>query len=161
VGAVSEISESQGSGSARGPVAGAARPARRWRRTRAVGRATRRRVHALPGGRTLFRVIIAVLGLLVIALGLVLVPLPGPGWAIVFGGLAIWAIEFAWAAQLLGWVRRQVRAFTRRVSRLHWTLRVTLGLLVLVAVVSTGWLWIKHRYGFDTMTQFWEYITTH
>ena len=143
-----------------GGGSGVARP-RRWRRTRSAGRAIRRRVRALPGGRTLFRVIVAVLGLLVVALGLALVPLPGPGWAIVFGGLAIWAIEFAWAAQLLNWVRRQVRAFARRMSRLHWTLRTALGLASWRRWCHCGWLWIKHRYGFETMTQFWQYITTH
>src|SRR5689334_22172868 len=78
----------------------------------------RSRIRAVPGGRTFLRVTIATLGAAVVALGLVLVPLPGPGWAIVFFGLAIWALEFAWAARLLGWVRRQVRAFARRMSRL-------------------------------------------
>jgi uncharacterized protein (TIGR02611 family) len=96
-----------------------------------------------------------------VALGLVLVPLPGPGWAIVFGGLAIWAIEFAWAARLLDWVRRQVRAFTQMMKRLHWTLRAAFSLAVVAVLLSIAWLWVKHRYGFDTLTQFWEYITTH
>jgi uncharacterized protein (TIGR02611 family) len=96
-----------------------------------------------------------------VALGLVLVPLPGPGWAIVFGGLAIWAIEFAWAARLLDWVRRQVRAFTRMMKKLHWSLRAAFSLAVVAVLLSIAWLWVKHRYGFDTLAQFWEYITTH
>jgi uncharacterized protein (TIGR02611 family) len=115
----------------------------------------------LPGGRTIFKVGIAVLGGLIVVLGLVLVPLPGPGWAIVFGGLAVWAIEFAWAARLLGWVRRQVRAFTRTMKRLHWTLRAAFTLAVGAVLLSIAWLWVSHRYGFDTVNQFWEYITTH
>ncbi|GAA1034494.1 hypothetical protein GCM10009557_39330 [Virgisporangium ochraceum] len=134
---------------------------RRWRRTRARARLARNRVYALPGGRTIFKVAIAILGGLIVALGLVLVPLPGPGWAIVFGGLAIWAIEFAWAARLLDWVRRQVRAFTRMMKKLHWSLRAAFSLAVVAVLLSIAWLWLKHRYGFDTLAQFWEYITTH
>ena len=140
--------------------AGATKP-RRWRRTRARARIARLRVYALPGGRTIFRVGIAALGGLIVALGLVLVPLPGPGWAIVFGGLAIWAIEFAWAARLLHWVRRQVRNFTQMMKRLHWSLRVASSVAVIAVLLSITWLWVKHRYGFETLSQFWEYITTH
>jgi uncharacterized protein (TIGR02611 family) len=105
------------------------------------------------------RVTIAALGAAVVALGLVLVPLPGPGWAIVFGGLAIWAIEFAWAARLLDWVRRQVRAFARTMGRLHWTVRAGLGLATVAVLTSITWLWIKHRYGFETLSQFWEFLS--
>jgi len=135
-----------------------ARP-RLWRRTRARARLLRQRVRAVPGGRTFLRVFIATLGAAVVALGLVLVPLPGPGWAIVFGGLAIWAIEFAWAARLLDWVRKQVRAFARLMSRLHWTVRGALGLATLAVLGSIAWLWIKHRYGFDTLGQLWNFLS--
>jgi len=136
----------------------AARP-RLWRRTRARIRLARQRIRAMPGGRTFLRVLVAALGAAVVALGLVLVPLPGPGWAIVFGGLAIWAIEFAWAARLLHWVRQRVRAFARTMGRLHWTIRAGLGLATVAAMASIGWLWIKHRYGFETLSQFWEFLS--
>jgi uncharacterized protein (TIGR02611 family) len=113
----------------------------------------------VPGGQTFFKVVIAALGAAVVALGLVLVPLPGPGWAIVFGGLAIWAIEFAWAARLLNWVRRQVRRFARLMSRFHWTIRAALGLATVALLMSVGWLWIKHRYGFETLSQLWDFLS--
>lgn len=58
-----------------------------------------------------YRVLIAVLGGLVIAIGLVLVPLPGPGWLVVFGGLAILSTEFAWARRVARWLKRQLAAF--------------------------------------------------
>jgi uncharacterized protein (TIGR02611 family) len=132
---------------------------RRWRRVQARARLVRQRVRAVPGGHTLLKVVIAALGAAVVALGLVLVPLPGPGWAIVFGGLAIWAIEFAWAARLLDWVRRQVRAFARLMSRFHWTIRAALALATLALLMATGWMWIKYRYGFETLSQFWEFLS--
>jgi len=130
-------------------------------RLRARVRALRIRAAALPGGRTVFRVAVASSGGVVVAVGLVLVPLPGPGWAIVFGGLAIWAVEFAWARHLLNWVRRRVRTWTRWVGTLGWPVRIALGTAVVVGLASVAWLWIKTRYGFETAAQFWDYITTH
>ena len=43
--------------------------------------------------------------------GLVLVPLPGPGWLIVILGIAVWASEFEPAARLLDFVKAKVRAW--------------------------------------------------
>jgi Putative transmembrane protein (PGPGW) len=36
----------------------------------------------------------------VVLLGLVLIPLPGPGIPVVVAGIALLALEFAWAARL-------------------------------------------------------------
>jgi uncharacterized protein (TIGR02611 family) len=119
----------------------------------------RDRIRALPGGRTALRLVIAVLGGAFVALGLLLVPLPGPGWAIVFGGLAIWAVEFAWARNLLNWVRARVRRWTGRVKQLPWPLRALLAVVSLAGLVTVGWWWIGHRYGFRTVSQFWEFLT--
>ncbi|HLS92482.1 MAG TPA: TIGR02611 family protein [Microbacterium sp.] len=43
--------------------------------------------------------------------GLVLVPLPGPGWLVVFAGLALLATEFGWAKRLAHWLKRQLDRF--------------------------------------------------
>ena len=45
------------------------------------------------------------LGLVLVVGGLVLVPLPGPGWLIVILGIAVWASEFEPAARLLDFVK--------------------------------------------------------
>ncbi|MGQ0618251.1 MAG: PGPGW domain-containing protein [Acidimicrobiia bacterium] len=44
---------------------------------------------------------ILVIGSTLVALGLVLLVLPGPGGLVIIAGLAVLAIEFAWAARLL------------------------------------------------------------
>ena len=44
---------------------------------------------------------VAVVGLAILAVGIVAIPYPGPGWAIVFVGLGILATEFDWARRLL------------------------------------------------------------
>ncbi len=37
--------------------------------------------------------------------GIILLPLPGPGWLVIFLGLGVLATEFAWAAHLLARAR--------------------------------------------------------
>jgi uncharacterized protein (TIGR02611 family) len=61
-----------------------------------------------------WRIVIFVLGLAVVAGGVVLLPLPGPGWLIIFAGIGLWATEFAWAQRTLRWTKRQLREWT------HW-----------------------------------------
>jgi uncharacterized protein (TIGR02611 family) len=98
-----------------------------------------------PAGRLAVRVIITVLGLLIIAVGIVLLPLPGPGWVIIFGGLAIWSLEFTWAARLRRFAMRQVATWTAWVGRQRWWVRVLvgLGLAVLIAAIVAGSLAIS------------------
>jgi uncharacterized protein (TIGR02611 family) len=43
---------------------------------------------------------VAIIGVTVILIGIPLIPLVGPGWLIVFTGLAILASEFPWAGRL-------------------------------------------------------------
>ena len=47
------------------------------------------------------RIIVAVLGGTVLALGIALIVLPGPAFLVIPAGLAILAIEFAWAKRWL------------------------------------------------------------
>ena len=57
-----------------------------------------------------YRTVVGILGGGLSLLGLLLVPLPGPGWLVVFLGLAILGTEFHWAGQrLAGWLKRHAR----------------------------------------------------
>lgn len=49
------------------------------------------------------RIIVAVVGGTVLAIGIALIVLPGPAFIVIPGGLAILAIEFAWAKR---WLRK-------------------------------------------------------
>ena len=60
---------------------------------------------------------VAVVGALIVLVGLVLVPLPGPGWPVVFIGLSFLGREFPWAARLSTWAQRRVRQAVRWVRR--------------------------------------------
>jgi uncharacterized protein (TIGR02611 family) len=51
--------------------------------------------------RHLRRVIVAVVGLTVLAIGVAMIVLPGPATVVIPLGLGILAIEFAWAERML------------------------------------------------------------
>jgi uncharacterized protein (TIGR02611 family) len=103
----------------------------------------RDRVRATPGSRLVYRASVAVVGLAVAAGGLVLVPLPGPGWIIVFVGLAILASEFAWAQRLLDYVRDRVRAWTGWVMHRPIWVRVAIPLVTVGFVATATYLLIR------------------
>ncbi|WP_037860078.1 TIGR02611 family protein [Streptomyces sp. NRRL S-340] len=76
-----------------------------------------------------------VVGLAVVVSGVVLLPLPGPGWVVIFGGMAVWATEFVWAQLVLRWTKRKVteaaqRALDPKVRRRNIILTVT-GLVII------------------------------
>lgn len=71
----------------------------------------RRKLAANPVTNQTYRIVIGVIGLVIVALGLLAIPLPGPGWLIVFLGLGVWATEFLWAARLLAFAKAKVAAW--------------------------------------------------
>ncbi|MFD4229837.1 TIGR02611 family protein [Streptomyces sp. NBC_01717] len=85
-----------------------------------------------------------VVGLAVVVAGIIMLPLPGPGWLVIFGGMAIWATEFVWAQLVLRWTRRKVteaaqKALDPKVRRRNIILTVV-G-LVIVAVLVGIYVW--------------------
>lgn len=64
-----------------------------------------------------YRVLVGVLGGLVVLVGIVLMPLPGPGTLIVLGGLAILATEFEGARRASRRLRRVAEDAVRRAGR--------------------------------------------
>src|SRR6476660_9706196 len=57
---------------------------------------------------------VVVVGLAVVVAGVIMLPLPGPGWLVIFGGMAIWATEFVWAQLVLAWTKRKVTEAAQR-----------------------------------------------
>ena len=49
------------------------------------------------------KIVVAVIGATVVALGVVMIVLPGPAFVVIPAGLAILALEFAWARR---WLKR-------------------------------------------------------
>jgi uncharacterized protein (TIGR02611 family) len=111
----------------------------RWARAKRDG--IRRR----PGAYRIYRILVGVIGGAIVVGGLALVPLPGPGWLIVFVGLALLATEFEWAARLERFARSQVTAWTRWLGRQSILVRVLVAVLTFAFVVGV-------LYGLFTIT---------
>lgn len=118
-------------------------------------------IRAHPTGRVALKVGIGILGGLVVAVGIVLIPLPGPGWLIVIGGLAIWAVEFVWARHLLRFTRDRLRSWTAWVGRQSWPTRMAIGAAGLVFVSAIVAATLKLSFGVNIAEEVWRYITTH
>lgn len=89
-----------------------------------------------------YRVVIGVVGSAIVVGGIALIPLPGPGWLIVFAGLAVLSTEFAWAGRLLDFARDKVRGWTDWVTRQSVLVRAAIAVGSLLAVAAAVWLFV-------------------
>ena len=87
----------------------------------------------------MYRLVVAALGLAVVALGLVLVPFPGPGWLIVIAGLALLGTEFDSARRLLRFTQRRLQVWTHWLGRQPLPIRLLVGLAALAATVVVAY----------------------
>lgn len=117
------------------------------------------KIRANPTGRLALKIGIGVLGALVIALGIVLIPFPGPGWAIVILGLAIWAVEFAWAKNLLEFTKRNVKAWTSWIGRQSLPVRALLGIVGMIFVAAVVWASVRVSFGVDLIAKAREWLS--
>lgn len=104
-------------------------------------------------GRLTFRIAVGVLGAVIIAVGIVLLPLPGPGWFIIFAGLALWSIEFRWALRLRRFTQRQVSAWTTWYASQGWLLRILVGFATLLLVIAIIGVSLRISFGPDVFSR--------
>jgi len=91
------------------------------------------------------RVGTAIIGGAVVIVGIVAIPYPGPGWLIVFAGLAILATEFDWAQRVLDFARERYDRWASWLKRQHVAVRLlVLGLTGLIVVIT---LWLLNVFG--------------
>jgi uncharacterized protein (TIGR02611 family) len=110
-------------------------------------KAMRTRIRSTRTGRLVLKAVVGVVGGAVIIVGIVLLPLPGPGWLIIFAGLGIMSSEYEWAARLLGFARRQVADWTKWASTQSRPVQALIGLaglVVLAGVLLLAW-WLYTR----------------
>lgn len=101
--------------------------------------AWRARIKSRPASRRLYRLAVFGVGLVIVLVGLALVPLPGPGWAIVFLGIAIWASEFEKAQQLLEWGKGVLSRWNAWVLAQAWYVKVGVALATMALVGLVFW----------------------
>ena len=112
----------------------------RWR-MRVIGKSRARQV--------VWRSFITILGTAVTFAGILMLALPGPGWAAIFLGLAILASEYVWAQRLLRYTKDRAQGAASAVlAKENRGLALSLGLvaaLLVAAVVS----WYLYRFGWS------------
>ncbi len=86
----------------------------------------------------LVRVARMTLGFLVVIIGIAALPLPGPGWLIIAGGLTILAKDVAWADRLLRYIRKRVPGVPED-GKIPRSSLVTMGLITLAFVSASLW----------------------
>ncbi|MFC7527521.1 TIGR02611 family protein [Actinoplanes sp. GCM10030250] len=110
------------------------------------------RIRSNSTGRLALKIGVGIVGGLVVAVGIVLIPFPGPGWAIVILGLAILAIEFAWAKGLLAFTKRHVQSWTHWIARQTMPIRALVGLVGMIFISAVVWLSVLLSFDLNLFT---------
>jgi uncharacterized protein (TIGR02611 family) len=100
----------------------------------------RRRIRSNPHSHLIYRLVVGILGLAIVVLGLIMVPFPGPGWLVVFLGLAVWASEFEWAQRLLQRARNTLKAWNELLRPQPWWVKGLVLVVTVAAVAVIFWL---------------------
>jgi uncharacterized protein (TIGR02611 family) len=113
----------------------------------------RDRIRARPGGRLTLRIVIGLIGAALIATGLIMVPFPGPGWLVVFAGLAVLATEFPWASRVLEFAKGRVMDATGWLKRQNWPVRIVVTLITFAVAAAIVWAALRLTTGIDLVAQ--------
>jgi uncharacterized protein (TIGR02611 family) len=101
---------------------------------------------------------IGIAGGVVVLIGIVAIPYPGPGWLIVFAGLAILATEFEWAQRLLDKARGKYDAWSNWIKSQSLYIKAIFVILTSIVVVTT--IWLMNGYGImnDILGLGWDWL---
>jgi uncharacterized protein (TIGR02611 family) len=89
-----------------------------------------------------YRVGVGVVGTLIIIVGIILLPLPGPGWLVIFAGLFVLSTEFEWAERLLHFARDKVHGWTEWVKAQSLVVRMLIALGSLLILAAALWVYV-------------------
>ncbi|MGI8627495.1 MAG: TIGR02611 family protein [Geodermatophilaceae bacterium] len=104
-------------------------------RGRIAGTKWRKRLAANAPVNHGYRIGVGVVGFLIVIGGVAAIPLPGPGWLVVIGGLFVLATEFTWAERLLEFTKRHVKSWT------EWVTHQPVWVRVLIALASAAFVY--------------------
>jgi len=100
----------------------------------------RRKIRSNPHSHLIYRVLVGVLGLVIVVAGLIMVPFPGPGWLVVFLGLAVWASEFEWAQRVLHRAKHTLTVWNEWLKPQPWWVKGLALLAAIAGVIAVFWL---------------------
>lgn len=86
------------------------------------------------------KLIVGVAGGAVLFVGVIMIPYPGPGWLVVFMGLAILSQEFPWARRALHDGRHQYDKWVEWIKHQNPFIQSLTFIVTTVVVVATIWL---------------------
>ncbi|WP_245642460.1 TIGR02611 family protein [Nonomuraea candida] len=92
-------------------------------------------VRSTRAGALTLKIVVGLVGAVMVVGGLVMVPFPGPGWLVVFAGLAVLATEFHWAHKVLEFGKQTLHAWTEWYKRQGWLVRIV---VLVVTVAAAG-----------------------
>jgi uncharacterized protein (TIGR02611 family) len=118
----------------------------------------RQRVRSTRTGRLTWQAVIGVLGGVVLVIGIILIPFPGPGWLIVLAGLAILAAEFVWAQRLLLFTKGRLESWWHWLGRQHLVTRLLIGLVGIVFVGGVLWLSLSLSFGVTSFSELLDFF---
>lgn len=84
-------------------------------------------------------------GGVVLVVGVIAIPYPGPGWLIVFSGLAILSKEFPWASRVLKFARSKYDDWNAWIKRQNMIVRSLTFIATAAVVIVT--IWLVNGYG--------------
>jgi uncharacterized protein (TIGR02611 family) len=115
-------------------------------------------IRSTRAGALTLKIVIGVLGGLMVGGGLIMVPFPGPGWLVVFAGLAVLATEFHWAHKLLEFGKRMLHAWTEWFKRQGWTIRIIVAVVTVAAATAIVYIGLR-TLGLDVIQMAQQYIS--
>lgn len=89
----------------------------------------------------LIRIPRMILGFLIVIVGIIALPLPGPGWLIILAGLGILSVDFVWAAKLITYIRRRIPGVPEdgQIPARTWAI---MGAIMAVAAAASVWWYL-------------------
>ena len=100
----------------------------------------RRKIRQDKRKLAVYRFAVGLLGLILIVLGFVSGPIPGPGGIpLILLGLAVWSSEFEWAHQVMMWFKKELHRY-RTWSRVFFAGCGLIGYLYLLLTGPPSWL---------------------
>ncbi|MEU4534542.1 TIGR02611 family protein [Streptosporangium sp. NPDC023825] len=116
-------------------------------------------IRSTRAGRLTLKIVIGAIGAVLVIGGLIMVPFPGPGWLVVFAGLAVLATEFHWAHRLLEFGKRTLSAWTAWLGRRGWTVKILVVLAAAVTATAIVYYGLKLSFDFDLVVEAQKLLT--
>ncbi|USN96941.1 MAG: TIGR02611 family protein [Candidatus Nomurabacteria bacterium] len=95
--------------------------------------------------RRIKKTFVGIIGGLVVIVGIILIPYPGPGWLVVFTGLGILSTEYDFARRWLTYGRAKYDAWNVWTGKQSFIVKALIWLSTAAVVVAT--IWLVNGYG--------------